>query len=429
MNTKRLTQMFMDWADAHFPAGSEPAPAGVGVPARGAKTWEAMTAFRERHRDFLHGLMTGTVQVVGLDKLRKRFGTRWPEMRAGVHRITDACIQKRLGPGGRVARIGDDGYLVQFGHLSRSQVAAKAAEIAAEVTRLACGTQSWSGTLTLRRLDPSARQHHRIEAMRGIDDLECGFAAALARFENRERLEFDRMRPALDIGFWPMLSVRKRLVSVYEGALTQALESGETRIGEAAYPAADIGLLTCLLDCRALELVGDRLGRFDGGQRNAFVIASVHYATLAAERYRVRYRAAATALPAASRNHLILQLLRPPPGAPSAHLPDLRAWAPANIRGLVCRVGPKHGSIDGVSGDDVLGLSMDATAIASEAEQSLRQLGRFLGDAKAARIRTLLTGIAEQSLASAAAAAGFQYMGGQALIDLVPTPGRVYRVP
>ncbi len=427
MNTKRLTQMFMDWADEHFPAGHA-AAGDAGASARGAKTWAAMTGFRQRHRDFLHGLIAGTVQVVDLDNIRKRFGTRWPEMQAGVHRIADACIQKRLDPGDRFARIGDDGYVVQFGHLSQSQVAAKVAEIAEEVTRLACGTQSWSGTLTLRRLDPSARQHHRIEGMRSIGDLECGFAAALARFESRERLEFERMRPALGIGFWPMFSVAKRLVSVYEGALTRPSGTGDTRIGEAAYPATDIGQLTCALDCHALELVGERLGQFNGRRRNAFVIASLHYATLAAERYRTQYLAAAGTLPAGSRNHLILQVLDPPPGTPSAHLPDIRAWAPANIRGLVCRVGPEPGRIDGVSGDDVLGLSMDAAAIAPTAEQSLRELGRFLGDAKAARIRTLLTGIASRSLATAAAAAGFQYMGGQALIDLVQTPGRVYRL-
>lgn len=140
MNTKRLTQMFMDWADEHFPAGHA-ADGAAGASARGAKTWAAMTAFRQRHRDFLHGLIAGTVQVVDLDNIRKRFGTRWPEMQAGVHRIADACIQKRLDPGDRFARIGDDGYVVQFGHLSRSQVAAKVAEIAEEVTRLACGTQ------------------------------------------------------------------------------------------------------------------------------------------------------------------------------------------------------------------------------------------------------------------------------------------------
>ena len=198
MNQERLSELFIDWSDANLPDGPGPTPRRPAPrSADGAST--TMTAFRERHQDLLRGLLTGSVQVVDFETVRKRLGPRWPESRTSVHRITDACIQKRLGPGGRVARIGDDGYVVLFDRLGRSQAVHKAAETADEITRLVCGNKTW-GTLTIRALTPRPVTSDGIETIRTVDDLECAFGAALERLESGDRQEFEQIRPGLGIG-------------------------------------------------------------------------------------------------------------------------------------------------------------------------------------------------------------------------------------
>ena len=158
-------------------------------------------------------------------------------------------------------------------------------------------TKTW-GTLTIRALTPRPVARDGIETIRTVDDLECAFGAALERLESGDRQEFEQIRPGLGIGYWPTLCARKRLVSVYEAALTRRDESGRTRIGAAAYPSTDMGVLTYLMDCHALRLAGVQLERFAEPRRYALLMVSVHHGTLATKRFRDHYEAVSRTLPA-----------------------------------------------------------------------------------------------------------------------------------
>lgn len=81
----------------------------------------------------------GTVQLLGLESLKEKLGSRWPSVRDRVHQLTERLLNQSLGPGDVVFPYGPDTYLVVFAQMDERAASLLCARVLQDLQRLLLG--------------------------------------------------------------------------------------------------------------------------------------------------------------------------------------------------------------------------------------------------------------------------------------------------
>ncbi|TWB19088.1 GGDEF domain-containing protein [Nitrospirillum amazonense] len=81
----------------------------------------------------------GTVQLLGLESLKEKLGSRWPPVRDRVHQLAERLLNQSLGPGDVVFPYGPDTYLVVFAQMDERAAGLLCARVLQDLQRLLLG--------------------------------------------------------------------------------------------------------------------------------------------------------------------------------------------------------------------------------------------------------------------------------------------------
>jgi hypothetical protein len=436
----RAAEWLEDFSESGGPQTVPADPAPARVPFEGSQSARRLDPtdgegfnrrlqeFRARHRSAITALMTGSVQILGLSELQKRYGNRWEEIRHTAYRVAEGAIEHRIGPLDLYLVVNSEHYVILFGNASREEAERKARLIAGDILTKLCGNQLWGASISVRGFAVPVEQGLSPDDIVDFDDLVANIRTAELTAEERADAAFAALRGELSLAWRPTLNARKALVSAYAPILLKQAADG-TLVPAEQMPPPDIGdRFHVMLD---LEMVArlDAYFRAAPARARTIVLPTIHWDTLAIRANREAFLAAFRGLPPESRRRLMPEVVGLPSGTPQSRLREVIQPVWPMTLGLVARLGLMPGSLEALTGAGLVGVSASAGRLTSVDPGTRAQLDAFAAWAREGDFRPVLTDCQSVSVAQAAAKAGFEYLSGDAVLRPTADPDRVVYTP
>jgi hypothetical protein len=365
----------------------------------------------------LEPLLAGNITLLGLDRVKARFGSRWTAVAERVHRITRNTIARHLVAGDIYTSWRETNYIILFGNLPQAQAQMKCALIAAEVARALLGEE---GAEDLGVKDSVTALDGRV-ALAEMPSITEWLEAALAAPAAAPRADGGR-DPAASGGTAAVADAaapRFLFRPVWDPTLSALSTYRCTAIGE---PSEDVAAIDALLQKRALRELADM--KRDG--RKLLLILPVQFETLAAGGTRRSYaEALAEGVASDAAKFLVIELLGVPSGVPHARLIELLAPLRRRCRAFVARVAIEIADLTAFKGTGVHAVGCDLGETSASELMLMQLMARFQRVAERAELATFIRGLRSHSLAAAALGAGFRYLEGDGIAKAVARPDAV----
>lgn len=355
-------------------------------------------------------MVSGRLQMIGLDKIKKRMGRSWAGFQTLVYDTVEEVMSEILGKGDLYIRYRDDSYIIVFGRTSLRQGGEIAGKIAEEIRQ-----RLFQSGVALQSIDI---QRHTVETKPG----DIGALSEENIFRELER--FQGARPA-EPPPPPAPAARIRCVyqplwDVEKGALT-------TYLCEAEENAAEMPGFR--RDMRILETVLEELQAMAVDGRKLLIICPVRHETLYRQENFEQYRTLCESISPEQRALLVFMIT------------DMRrdlmkmngCWFLQALRGLGKYVFidlPFHAHADFAAlrqyRFDAAGFRL--TAAADGGKTPFEMVHSCAAKAEALGIpRSFVLDVGTLSIATAAACNGVDFMGGEAVHGAVAAPDSIYR--
>lgn len=379
-----------------------------------------------------NALQAGRVSVIGLDKVKERFGKSWSRLAERAGRITRNTVERYLLPGDIFTVFQETNYVIVFAQLDAECARMKCTLIADEITKALLGDEgsdlisvetslaeldardeAGAETWLARLLAGAALKPAAPEA-----EADQGKIASGPRLARRDALE------GLHYTFRPMWDTTHDVLSLYNciAALPTTDEHGyaeaELALGEADdVTRLDEAIQACVLG----EL--SRIAR-EGGK--LLLGLPVHFDTLAAAARRRRYLDTLShSLTLQQAKQLVIEILDVPDGVPQSRMMELTTPMRPLCRGLVARVRIDAADLTALRGTGIIAAGCRIPSGLAPELVLMQHMNRFNRAAEKATLPTYARGLRSLSLAAAAVGAGFRYIDGDGVAKLVEHPGRV----
>ncbi|MGZ9097663.1 MAG: hypothetical protein ACXW30_05140 [Micavibrio sp.] len=405
-------------------------------------------------------ITSGKLQFIGLAKIKKRMGRQWEGLSKIVYDTAEAVIDQFLDKGDVFIRYRDDTYIMIFARSTLEESRIKGDLIAVEIQkRLFALDEKELRTLEIRQ----ALSEIHVDAM-GMgfpdfldslfpDDEDC----ALNPFKTKKPDPDENLTPydvktvdvdtanyrpehstvrdenaltvEMNFSYSPLWEIRRNALTSYlclahspaaQGSLFQAYKSlyaHRNPHGKA------------VLDNRILAAVAAELERMAADGRKLLLICPVQHETLYLMENYESFKNQLLKIPPAQRQYLILLVMNIEDAAP----PKNAYWFAAPLRQYCRHVFaeiPLRRDINfnylRNSGVDVAGVRLDRE---TSEQETISLLNAFCIKSKSLKIaKTFILDVSTLSLATSAACAGFDFLGG-AVIDETryPRPQEIRR--
>lgn len=368
-------------------------------------------------------LLTGSVQLVGLSKIREKLGSGWDEIALRAAAIAEAEISKRLGETD-IFKPDADGYLICFDMFDEARAARVAREISAAIEarlteQLADLHGEDLGVNAFVAKVPTA-------VFRSSDNPTEALKAALEqiRIEVESAAKdrpFGRILKQSTIFFQPIWSSQEHgktqnrcvLDPISGAAVAKHLEEIDDRDE----------LLEALagLDCSIFTKSVEGLHRALKVMKRATILVPVHFHTLTGDLNLDLVSLGASA-PTSYRKFLVLDVIGVPASAGVRELVRAAKVASQIAERVVFQISPTEQRVTESFLELLWGVSHNLGDLNAEDPAVQRELVRFTACSAEAGLQSFAYGVSTLGRAMAAVRASFDYIGGPAVHNTVPVP-------
>jgi hypothetical protein len=403
-------------------------------------------------------ITSGKLQLIGLQKIKKRMGKKWQGLSRIVYETTESVIDEHMGKGDIFIRYKDDSYVIIFAHADPGEARLKAAIIAKEIQdRLFALDEEELRDLEIRQAIGQIKTDMFMEAgflddMSAMDsmfdDLEDdpdlledeGDPLADVKAVEIETETQSKETPAtigelsddisnIEITYLPLWDTKRGALSTY---LCLAKGEDDTDNFFAAqqelYKNADRALTTTI-DIHILRAVGEELSAMAEDGRKFFLVCPVNHETVYHMEHFEAYKKALEEIPMKHRKFLLLFVMsvgntQPPKNAYWFAKP-LRTLCPHIFADIPLRRDVNFSYLSNAA-VDVAGVRLSKDDITEPEIISL--LNALSAKAKAANIKkTFALDVSSLSITTSAVCAGLDFLGGTAIHGLVEKPDNMHR--
>jgi hypothetical protein len=412
--------------------------------------------FQTRLRDMLSestegALLAGRVNVIGLKKVKERFGAEWDRFATRADRIARNTIERHLTPGDMYTGMQGFAYIMVFAQLSQDQAKVKSRLIADEIARSLLG----EGDGALIEVKTAVAKIDGGIAFKEVS-LTDALATALGGDKDLELVDEPAPRaPATPVaapdGQWESLPAAPRKTKPPRAAHADLLDDlrfvyrpmwDQSRSVVSAYycvaqvPLADVG------DARgdAETMIGDggerpRLDHLTEQRvvadladlaregRQLFIVLPVHFETLSAQARRREYlRVLREQTTEETRKLLVIEIVGVPQGVPQTRLIDLLGPLKTLCRRVVLRLPLETADFTNIKGSGAEAIGADVTGRADAEFVLMQHMNRFARATAKAEFPCYIHGLRSISLVAGALGAGFGYIDGDAVASPIAHP-------
>lgn len=414
------------------------------APVRKIATKSSYTMEQKRELEYLCAklfeqkdlIAAGRLQLIGLDKIKRRMGKSWPGLQKVVYEVADEVISSYLGKGDIFVRYQDDSYVIIFAEAAPEEAEGKATLIADEIREKLFET----GHVELQDIEIT----RKISAVPSLAMKGKPITDVIEMCTDGSSFRAPKVKPVPppDIVRHEVLPEDSPLIPAYTGG-EEAPVSGHP----CSYvPLWDVrnGALSSYLcqplpfkeeisslarDISVFQAVANELNRMETENRRLLVLCPVHHSTLHRAETFNQYRMHCQRISEEQRKLLVFLVV----GMPAEIYTKNAFWFLSGLKKFAHAVFvevPLNSKMDfnfiRNAGFDALGISIDNKGMTESEIFAL--MGTFRQRIRAAIIpKTFALNVSTFSLATSAACMGFNYLGGEAIHGPVAAPDNAYK--
>lgn len=352
---------------------------------------------------------SGRLQLIGLEKIRRRLGASWKTRYGEICKIADEVILAHLSPGDIHLRCKEDTFLIIFANATPEEGEATAAIISAEISkRFFSGQADLRGLSITKHVVQTKTSIFEGRSFTQILDMMAGAIAETTVTTSSPEPPLPAV-PDVEYEFLPVWDVRDSAVASY-------------------ICHAKTSLPRCKSDFMTLLKVMAELHASQEAGRKNVLVCPVSYDTLCRPDQHSRYEQICSIIPPEHRRFLSFRI----EGLPSSILKMGGARVTFGLkkygRSVTAEI-KAEGKMDftGLLYSTFSAAELNISAMQGEEQATLKTLQSFLAQAVAAEIpKTAITNVSSLSVATAAVCMGFDALSGPAVQAAVPMPQGAY---
>lgn len=380
-------------------------------------------AFRKAHISFPDHRTRGCLQILELDRVRFRFGRRWPSIKEKAFQMVESALHKNLGEHDVYVANGENEIYVFSTGVEHGAADTRGRLIAAEITGRLCGTVPGGTAIRVKTMP--------FDFGLGLQDV-TSFRQLLQRVEaygktidSAEIKLFNDNVENLRIRFRPTVAFREQIVRIYHSEIVFREEDGMIMPAGVICPSSVNGVFDFEIDKWAVDQIIPALAEAAGHETKPAIIVPLHFDTLSTMRFRDPFIELCRKLPESSTETLCFEIIGIPPSMPQSRVRELMAYIKPFCSEIVARL-----ETDMIVGDHVescgIGLlSLDIGSVDPEAAATRQALEKFAELARHLAMTPLLVNAWSISLSNVAYKAGVALLNGDAFMPAVGKPGKV----
>jgi hypothetical protein len=359
-------------------------------------------------------IVGGVVELVGIADIRQRLGRDWDLVAPTVDEIAAAEFERGLGPADIYERTGD-GYLICFETSSQDDAKRVADQIARSIERRLVEQAAIAGvrgeartaSLSLPQLRQSGDPVAAMQAALAGERPGTGSARTVPRFVQPSVL-YQPAWPRSELG-----QTQNRCIMDSVSGLAIARQFQEMGQSE------DLQEALANLDCSLLGKAIDGLHEAISSIKTATILVPVHFHTLLGAG-GLELVSLGASIPTGSRKFVLLDVIGIPASASAAELLQAARTAREVTSGVIAQLHPGDGRFRKGLVDLLWGASLSLGETPEDSIES--ELHSFVSYCSEVGLRSYAFSANTLGKATAAARAGFDYVSGSAVHDIVSAP-------
>lgn len=392
--------------------------------------------FAKLAADLIRGadeVMAGKVQLIGLERIRERFGDGWSRVAERADRIAEQAIRRRLNSHDIMTKVHDLNYLVLFTGVPQEEAQLRCRMIADDIARELLGDE---GSAELLEVKTAVAQVDKEVSFEETPSLEALSSLLLAGAEGaspptdaqppaRPRAAWTQPADPLDaveFVYRPMWDVKRKVVSAFLCLPALRLPGGQRVVGEQSIPGIESEDVQKTLDNRLLDRVLEDLSKVAQAGRRLLLALPVHFNTIAAASRRLEYLNECRRLPPGVAKLLLFEIVGAPSGVPQSRILELATALRTQSRAVLFRTPIWSSGWGELSQAGILAVGADLSRENAPEATLMERFVKFAETADAKRLGCYLHGLRSLSLTVSAVGAGFHYLSGQPIADLADAP-------
>lgn len=396
----------------------------------------APDAFEDRLKAMLlhsgqGALLSGRINVIGLQKIKERFGAGWERIAARADRMARNIIERHLARGDIYTIVNGLAYVMVFARLTSDQAKVKCRAIADEIAMALLGEKGGDllevktavtrvdGTLHFETISLTDQLCASLEHAQDLEFVELPPPAPRTAPPPRGTDPFANLR----ILYRPIWDRLHNVVSAYLCSAQVLSGDGATVLGDAEALIEDDVEERARLDERLCRRALHDLAAMKREGRQLLLALPVHFETLSAVGRRRDYLALLGGdLPEGAGKYLMMEVAGVPAGAPQSRLVEITAALRRRCRGFMLSLPLDMADLANVRGCGAAAIGSDIARISASEAVLMQHMNRFARAAEKAGIPSYLHGAKSLSLVVTALGAGFNYIDGSAVASPIENP-------
>ncbi len=366
-----------------------------------------LSVFGKSKDDAVKSLMTSSLQILGLDEVRLKFGDKWKVIERRVDFAVEAFFSKKLGKKDLFLRLGTGNYALIFANTSSEEGLDRANKLAKELLHLLFGEVPEVEKIEIQAMAIDIDLGDVIDEFQNIEELIEYLQGYNSDTREEDEQKFREVEADLSICFRPMINHSKKMMSVIE-AMPCRLDHGKWAVIPLTDPlikgTAD---LRAELDFKIVRETDTALKRLGSMRNKPVVMVSVEYETLAHAYRRLKYAELIKKLPAYTQKHLIINIIGVGEGLLNSRLRQILTTIKPLVLGFTFEVSDKWDDFEVISDLPVYGVSA-----VGNTEQDLVWIEKLFKKAKSVGVRSCWRNLDSDEMARRAFGVGTDYVSG-----------------
>jgi hypothetical protein len=369
------------------------------------------------YREALENLITGSIQIIGLDEVKLQYAEQWGTILKNVDKIADAFLTRRLGKHDIFVPLDEGRFALLFAGLSREEAMQKSQEIAADLVNKLFGELPGGELISVEAAMLEIEDFDGLDKIKNHEDLVNCFRLAIEKTQDKETREFRKRRPRLSIRFRPLINRKKRFVGINETVAYNDLDGDLQPLTTSDPIFSGSPRLRSEMDFLVLRETGKTLSELGDVGNKPIIFLSVHFETLANAFCRGKYARILSALPEYTCRHLILNVQGTVTGTPNSRYRQIFTSLRTLVLGFSFEVNPEWSEFEAIRD-----LPVHAIVVSGHNVDELKEIGQLIEKTKEQGKKCIWRSIDNDVLARAAFEMGIDYVSG-------PTFGSVHSAP
>ncbi|USG62728.1 hypothetical protein NBZ79_07025 [Sneathiella marina] len=380
--------------------------------------------FGKTYREALSNLITGSIQIIGLDDVKAQYAEQWGSIAKSVLKITEAFLSHKLGKSDIFVPLDEGRFALLFAGISREEALEKSTIIASELVNKLFGELPGGDLISVEAAMLEIEDFDGLDRIQDLDDLIQCFREAIDKTQDKQAKEFRQRKTKIRVCFRPLINRRKNFVAMNEAVVFHEVDGQSVAVMSDDPVFTGTATLRAELDFLVLRETGKTLEHLGGVGNKPTILLSVHSETLADTFWRGKYARILSSLPEYTCRHLLLNIQGTVTGTPNSRYRQILTSVRSMVLGFTFEVNPEWSEFEAIKGLPIHALSVSGHTISEAAQIEL-----LFKHAKSSGRKCIWRSIDSDELARTAFKMDVDYASGSIFGNVQDEPARPFSLP